>query len=107
MSLIAGEVNKQYLIAYKNELEYKVSLIQQAKLGLSHSVDDLLNAGSDLDPDNPMVKQLEQRRKRLNELEKQLDMQLEHYQTQLKLIDGNMQFADQMIDSGIKASSGK
>lgn len=102
MGLIAAAVNKQYLIAYQNELEYKISLIQQSKLGLSKSVEDLLNAGTDLDPENPMVKQLEQRRARLNLLEKQLDMQLEEYETQLKMVHGNMKMCDEMMNSALK-----
>ena len=35
------------------------------------------------------VKQLEQRRERLNLLEKKLDMQLEEYETKLKMVDKN------------------
>jgi len=106
MSLIAASVNKQYLIAYKNDLEYKISLIAQAKMGLSASTNDLLNAGSDLDPENPMVKQLEGRRARLNLLEKKLDMQMEEYQTKLKMIEANMASCDSMIKSSIESMGG-
>lgn len=102
MGLIAATVNKHYLIAYQNELEYKISLIRQAKMGLSESVTDLLNAGSDLDPENPAVKQLEQRRERLNLLEKKLDMQLEEYEVKLKMVEKNIEACDKMIDKAIK-----
>lgn len=102
MGLIAATVQKHYLLAYKNELEYKVTLIRQAKLGLSDSVNDLLNAGTDMDPENPMVKQLEQRRERLNLLEKKLDMQLEEYETKLKMVEGNMKACDEMISGALK-----
>lgn len=103
MGLISASVNQQYLIAYRNELEYKISLISQAKLGLTDSSNDLLNAGTDLDPENPMVKQLEQRRARLNLLEKKLDMQMEEYQTKLKMVEQNIQSCNSMIDNNIKA----
>lgn len=102
MGLIAATLNKQYLIAYRNELEYKITLINQAKMGLSDSANDLLNAGSDMDPENPAVKQLEQRRERLNLLEKKLDMQMEEYQTKLKMVESNMKVCDEMISSSIK-----
>lgn len=102
MGLIAATVNKHYLIAYQNELEYKISLIRQAKMGLSESVTDLLNAGSDLDPENPAVKQLEQRRERLNLLEKKLDMQLEEYEVKLKMVEKNIEACDKMIEKSIK-----
>lgn len=102
MGLIAATVTKQYLIAYKNELEYKMILIKQAKFGLSDSVNELLNAGTDMDPENPMVKQLEQRKERLNLLEKKLDMQLEEYETRLKMVDVGMKQCDEMISGAIK-----
>ena len=101
MGLIAATVNTQYLIAYKNELEYKITLINQAKMGLSDSTSDLLTAGTDLDPENPAVKQLEQRRERLNLLEKKLDMQLEEYETKLKMVDKNLEASKQMADKSI------
>lgn len=102
MSLIAATVTKQYLMAYKNELEYKMTLIRQAKMELSDSTSELLNVGTDMDPENPAVKQLEQRKERLNMLEKKLDMQLEEYETRLKMVDKNMEACDKMIESSIK-----
>jgi len=101
MGLIAATVNTQYLIAYKNELEYKISLINQAKMGLSDSTSDLLNAGTDLDPNNPAVKQLEQRRERLNLLEKKLDMQLQEYQTKLSMVEKNLEKSKEMAQKAI------
>lgn len=102
MGLIAATINTQYLIAYKNELEYKITLINQAKMGLSESTSDLLNAGTDLDPENPAVKQLEQRKERLNLLEKKLDMQLEEYETKLKMVEKNLEASKQMAEKSIK-----
>jgi len=105
MGLITGTLTKQYLIAYQNDLEYKISLIRQAKMELSDSANDLLTVGTDLDPENPVVKQLEQRKQRLNLLEKKLDMQLEEYETKLKMVQANMQGADAQIDGAIKSMS--
>jgi hypothetical protein len=102
MGLIAASVTKQYLIAYRNELEYKMTLIRQAKLGLSQSVTELLNVGTDMDPESPMVKQLEQRKERLNLLEKKLEMQLDEYEVQLKMVESDIKHCDQQISSAIK-----
>lgn len=102
MGLIAATVNKQYLIAYRNELEYKMSLINQSKMSLSATTSDLLNAGSDMDPENPAVKQLEQRRERLNLLEKKLDMQMDEYKTKLEMVEKNIEFCDKMEESAMK-----
>lgn len=102
MGLIAATITKQYLIAYKNELEYKMTLIRQAKLGLAESSTELLNAGTDLNPEDPTVKQLEQRKERLNLLEKKLDMQLDEYEVKLKMIDKNIEACEQQISGAIK-----
>lgn len=102
MGLIAGTVNKQYLIAYRNELEYKMSLIRQSRMSLDQTTSDLLNAGTDMDPENPAVKQLEQRRERLNLLDKKLEMQMEEYKTKLEMVNANIEAADEMIKSSLK-----
>lgn len=106
MGLAAATVNQQYMIAYKNDLEYKISLIDQAKMNLSESANDLLTVGSDLDPDNPMVKQLEKRRERLNLLEKKLDMERHEYQVKLEMIEKGMGENEKMIQSNIKGHGG-
>lgn len=102
MGLLASTITKSYLIAYQNELEYKISLITQSKLGLTSSQDELLNVGTDMDPENPMVKQLEQRKERLNLLEKKLDMQLADYRTKLEMVNKNLEAAEKMEDKAIE-----
>jgi len=104
MGLISASIRKQYLLAYRNELEFKMQLISQSKMGLSQSVSDLLNAGTDLDPENPVVKQLEQRKERLNLLEKKLDMQMNEYQEKLKMVEKEMESCDAMFESNLKNS---
>lgn len=102
MGLLAATMNKQYLLGYKNELEYKISLINQAKMALMNSSSDLLNAGTDYDPENPVVKQLEQRKERLNLLEKKLDAQMNDYQIKLQMIDKSIQACDKQIEGSIR-----
>ena len=104
MGLISASIRKQYLLAYRNELEFKMQLISQSKMGLSQSVSDLLNAGTDLDPENPVVKQLEQRKAKLNLLEKKLDMQMNEYQEKLKMVEKEMESCDAMFDSNMKTA---
>lgn len=102
MGLIAASITKQQLIAYKNELEYKMTLIRQSRLSLSESATELMNAGTDMDPESPAVKQLEQRKARLNLLEKKLDEQLDEYEIKLKMIEKNIEACDEQIKSSIK-----
>ncbi|HNW25514.1 MAG TPA: hypothetical protein PLG15_05530 [Candidatus Gastranaerophilaceae bacterium] len=104
MGLLIATLRKTYLIAYKNELEYKIQLITQAKIALTQSTNDLLNVGTDMDPDNPVVKQLEQRKERLNLLEKKLDMQMDEYKTKLDMVEKEIQSCDGMFKSNLESS---
>lgn len=104
MGLISAAIRKQYLIAYRHDLEYKIQLIVQAKMALSSTVTDLLHTGTDLDPENPIVKQLEQRKERLNLLEKKLDMEMNTYQARLKAVETELESCSAMIDNNIKSS---
>ena len=104
MGLIAAAIRKQYLIAYRHDLEYKVQLISQAKMGLASSVTDLLNTGTDLNPDNPIIKQLEQRKEKLNLLEKKLDMEMNTYNAKLSIIEVEMKSCDAMLEKNIQTA---
>jgi len=102
MGLLAASVTQQQLIAYKNDLEYKISQIEESKRSISASSTNLVSVGTDLDPESPMVKQIEQRKERLNMLEKKLDMQLNTYKTQLALTEKNLQSANEEVKSSLK-----
>ncbi len=104
MGLVTTTVRMMYLNAYRLDLEYKIQLITTAKMGLSQSVSDLLNVGTDLDPENPVVKQLEQRKEKLYLLEKKLDMQLSQYNNKLKMIDTEIESCKAMFDKNVERS---
>ena len=53
-----------YLTSYRHDLEFRIQLINQARMGLLNFVNDLMNVGTDMDPDSPEVKQMEQRKQR-------------------------------------------
>ena len=90
MGIVTQTIGQQKYIAMQMDLEYKINLINETKLSLTNSMNELVNVGSDLDPSNPMVKQLQLRKEKLHQLEKKLDMQLQLYQTQLQLVQQNM-----------------
>ncbi|MDD3435929.1 MAG: hypothetical protein PHC64_02140 [Candidatus Gastranaerophilales bacterium] len=102
MGLILATVNKQQIIAAKSENDEKQSAILNSKRHLSETVTDLMNAGTDMDPDNPALKQLEERKQRLHKLEEQLDLQLEHCKTEAELLEKQEQFYDKMEESALK-----
>lgn len=104
MGMATSQLRLMYLNAYRLDLEYKVQLITEAKMNLSKTCTDLLNVGSDLDADNPLIKKLEARKERLNIMEKKLDMQMQQYQNTLKMIEQEMQSCDQMLQKNIERS---
>lgn len=105
MGLCNATIRVGLLSALKHDLEYKILTITQAKMNLSQSVSDLMQVGTDYtDPDSPVVKELNARQARLNQLEKRLDMQMNQYQTKLKMIEEELESAKQMRDNSIKSS---
>ena len=104
MGLITSTIRMMYLTSYKLDLEFKIQLITQAKMGLSDSVDDLLNVGADMDPESPTVKQLEQRREKLHLLEKKLDMQMQRYQTKLSMVEAELNSCKQLVNQSAQSS---
>ena len=90
MGIVTQTVGQQKYIGMQKDLEYKIDLIKEAKSNLTMSMTELVNVGTDLDPSNPMVKQLQARKEKLHQLEKKLDMQLQMYETQLQIVQQNM-----------------
>jgi len=104
MGLAAATIRLMQLNMERLDLEYKVQLISDAKMNLARTITDLVNVGTDLEPDSPVVKKLEQRKERLYLLEKKLDMQMSQYNIRLKMIEQETQSCQQMIDKNIQRS---
>jgi len=104
MGLIASQMRIMYLKAYKFDLEYKMQICTQTKLGLSSANSDLMSIGTDMDPDSEAVKKLEQRKERLNAMEKKIDMQMALYESRLKMIETELQSCQELLDKNISSS---
>lgn len=104
MGLLVSQIRVMYLQKARLDLEYKIQLITQAKMGLSHSVDDLMQVGNDYDPESPTTKMLQQRQAKLKVLEDKLDAQLAAYNTRLKMIETEFESAKAMRDKNIESS---
>ena len=99
MGLLTASMRMAYLNSTKLDLEYKIQLVSQAKSDLSAQSMELVNAGTDLDPNSPVVKQLEARKERLHMLEKKLDQQMLQYQSRLALVESEFKSAQKMFQS--------
>lgn len=104
MGLITASYRLMYLTAYKYSLETKIQWIATAKMELVASSDEILALGNDLDPENPAVKQLEARRDKLSVLEKRLDIQMQEYQSRLKMVEAELSSAQNAVQSAIDTS---
>ncbi len=104
MGILVATIRLQYLIQQKSNLEYKIQLITQAKMGLMQSTNELMAVGNDYDPDSPIVKTLQQRQAKMKILEAQLDAQMQQYQNQLKAVETEMESARGIIDKNIEHS---
>lgn len=104
MGLITSQIRLLYLQQQRIDLEYKIQLITQTKMGLSQSVSDLMQVGNDYDPESPTTKMLQQRQAKLKVLEQKLDMQMLQYQSRLKMIDAEYQSCQGLIDKNIQSS---
>lgn len=104
MGLIVAQIRLMYLQQQRLDLEYKIQLITQTKLGLSASVSDLMQVGNDYDPESPTTKMLQQRQAKLKVLEQKLDQQMAQYNTRLKMIEAETESARAMLDKNIQQS---
>src|SRR5574344_1003897 len=104
MGLLIASMRKQYLMRYRNELEDKIMLIQEAKTNLTKAGKDLMPVGTDMDPDSPVIKELNKRKERLNLLEQKLDQQMNEYMEDLKMVEAQIEGCDKMFDDDLKQS---
>ncbi len=106
MGAISSLLRLTYLTNYRLDLEYKMQLITTAKLNLSAGINELVSVGTDLDPDSPEVKALEKKKERLYLVEKRLEERRLRYETQLKMVEGEMESVRSQLDKNIQMSYG-
>ncbi len=105
MGLINSSIRVTMLTSQKLDLEYKILLITEAQRNLSQSVSDLTQVGNDYtDPDSPVVKMLNQRQAKLQQLEKRLTLQMAQYKTRLQMIETELDSAISMRDKAIQSA---
>ena len=104
MGMATSQLRLMQLLLHRLDLEYKVQLISEAKMNLSKAASDILNVGTDLDSNDPMLKKLQARKDRLNVVEKQLDAQMAQYNNKLKMINAEYDSCKNMLDQNISRS---
>jgi len=73
-------------------------------MSLSQSTSDLMQVGTDYDPESPVAKMLNQRQAKLKVLEQKLDQQLQQYQLRLRMIESEYQSCLEIINRNMERS---
>lgn len=102
MGLVSGIIRLQYLKDMQLDLEFKIQTLTQTKMQLSSQGFELVSIGTDLDPDSPEVKHLEQRRQKLQLMEKKIDSEILRHQNMLKMAEAEIESAQKVVDNSIK-----
>lgn len=104
MGLAAATFRLMYLNSFKHELENKITIVTESKLSLTKTISELTSASTDMDPESEVTKQLNQRKERLNALDKKLDDQMQLYNSQLEMVNTELQSCQKMQADSIKSS---
>ncbi len=102
MGLVSSSMNLIKLNRLRFELEEKITSCNSKKMKLVNMASELESVQSDLDPNSPEVKRLEERKQRLKKLEQHLDEQIVRLETQMKMVEANFQQAQQSVDKNIQ-----
>jgi len=106
MGIAIASIRLQELTMEQIDLQYKISLISTAIGDLSNTINDILTVGTDLDPNSPEMKAIQNRKERLYVIEKKLNEQMTRMQTRLKLVEAQIGQARQNIDRSIQHTFG-
>ena len=104
MGVITDTIRTQYLTNLKFDLEYKIQHVTQSKMSLAQSTSDLMQVGTDYDPDSPVMKTLNQRQAKLKLLEQKLEQQSQQYQIKLRMVEAELQSVKGRLTSNISRS---
>ncbi len=103
MGVLASTMRLMTLTATKNDLEFQLMSITERMSALTAQIGECDEFCGDLDPDSPTVRTLETKKKRLNEMERKLDMRQKLLQARLQQVMQEMQACQQMLGADIQS----
>lgn len=104
MGVLTDTIRMQFLNNLRLDLEYKIQVVTQNRMELSHACDDLMAVGTDYDADNPILKTLNQRQQKLKILEQKLEQQMMQYKTKLQMVETEFEACKNRLDRNIKSA---
>ena len=103
MGVLAATMRLMTLTATKNDLEFRLMGITERMSALTAQIAEKDEFCSDLDPESETVRTLEAEKKRLNQLERKLDMEQKMLQARLQQVMQEMQACQQMLGADIQS----
>jgi len=105
MGFLVAFTRQMYLTSYVHSLQVKVKDITEQKLELTETISQLSTQISDIgDNYTPAVKKLKARMTELENLDKQLEMRMKKYQTQLDAANAELQSTTQGVQQLAQSS---
>lgn len=105
MGFLVAFSRQMYLTNYVNSLQVKVKNITEQRMELTETITQLTTQISDIgDNDSPAVKKLKARMAELENLDKQLEMRMQKYQTQLDAANTELQSTQQSVQQLVQSS---
>lgn len=104
MGLVSGISRLNELKQRQLDLEYKIQDLTRTRIQLIGQGEELLTVGTDLDPESPEMKHLEQRRQKLQLMEKRIQAEFDKTQGMLKMIENEIQSAEKIVESATTRS---
>lgn len=104
MGILATTMRLMVLTNSKNDFEMRLMTLAEKMTGLTARIADLDDFNTDLNPNDPRVRQLESEKKDLNRYEKKLEMQQKMLQAQLQEVTQEMQACQQSLQQSIQSS---
>ena len=76
--------------------------ITEAKLDMEKTITELTSVGTDLDPENPIIKDMKARRDKLKIAVDELERQRVVYETTLKAVEKEISSAEGVINNSVQ-----
>lgn len=107
MALASSQIREQMYIAQEHDLNNIITRLNGIKMNLVNNINDLLNVGTNLDPDSPESRVIEARRQKLAMLEKKMDMEITQYQNRLKAVESLRAQAKEQVGKATEKAYGR
>jgi DNA repair ATPase RecN len=106
MSFVTSCYRQQMLTARASDLAFMGQSINQARLQLGNTIGNLLNGSANLEPESPQMQQIQAQLAMLQQLDKNLEVQLKRIDTQRQAVVTELEAVQKVlgkaIDSGFK-----